>query len=630
MSERNQPIISGIEGTVTIHSDVDATTSAILLNNWTAIIAPTVTDDSALGYAVGSEWTDVTADKSYKLVDASVGTAIWKEITAAGGGDLVSTNNLSDVADPATSLSNLGGQPLITQNTAFNKDFGTTAGTVLEGDTIIPTTVFTPTINSTNMVEVSQESDFGTPDGSGNITLVTGTTYFIRGIVSCPNRLVIASEGISVVGWDRDKDGLNYTGSGGDFITVTDVNFEMLNLKLLSGNAVSGEVVLRASNFNYGTYNDGRLKVLTLINLQFRGCYDVHHIEGFDLVDIQNCLFWYIQATTMGCHFKNCSKLQITSCEFVRWFDETSVTANAYDPLVGYDLGKKVQFGGNFYLSNQVIPAPAGVFDVAEWDIQVSPDGYATTSMIELLANGAGNGFGAVNITGSILHPQQTQNGIDINTGSTTGFGTIASSTFINIGLTTGETFLGDALTPALGAYSETECLKYDIFANQGIPNSSAYGGFYIGAASGFDTDTSPGGWLQVAYPSTPTASNLQRFSFASPTVPRVGGTAQGGILTYTGLKNVFVTITCTIVYNDTGGGNNPFEFGIAKNKTSPTFTSEAPSVLSLLIGGGAYNAATIVYTDTIVNGDDFQLVVQNIGSADDIEIISTQFLIKE
>jgi hypothetical protein len=95
MSERNQPIISGIEGTVTIHSDVDATTSAILLNNWTAIIAPTVTDDSALGYAVGSEWTDVTADKSYKLVDASVGAAVWKEITAAGGGGGATLRNVS-------------------------------------------------------------------------------------------------------------------------------------------------------------------------------------------------------------------------------------------------------------------------------------------------------------------------------------------------------------------------------------------------------------------------------------------------------------------------------------------------------------------------------------------------------
>jgi hypothetical protein len=616
MSERNQPIISGIEGTVTIHSDVDATTSAILLNNWTAIIAPTVTDDSALGYAVGSEWTDVTADKSYKLVDASVGTAIWKEITAAGGGDLVSTNNLSDVADPATSLSNLGGQPLITQNTAFNKDFGTTAGTVLEGDTIIPTTVFTPTINSTNMVEVSQESDFGTPDGSGNITLVTGTTYFIRGIVSCPNRLVIASEGISVVGWDRDKDGLNYTGSGGDFITVTDVNFEMLNLKLLSGNAVSGEVVLRASNFNYGTYNDGRLKVLTLINLQFRGCYDVHHIEGFDLVDIQNCLFWYIQATTMGCHFKNCSKLQITSCEFVRWFDETLIGTPAFNPALAYLIGDKVIEAGIFYES--IAGSTAHAFDPLEW----TAVGYATAPMVKLLANGAGNGFGAVNITGSILHPQQTQNGIDINTGSTAGFGTIASSTFINIGLTTGETFLGDALTPALGAYSETECLKYDIFANQGIPNSTAYGSFYDSTSG---TVTSTGGtinWIPVEYGAVPVAAGTQRVSFSTP------GT-QRGVLTYNGTKDIFAQISVSFVYNDITGGTDEYDFGLSKNGGATPVTG---SIVATIAGGGAYFGVTLLFTDSMVTGDDYELLARNQGggAGDDIEVISVQFLIKE
>jgi hypothetical protein len=54
-----------------------------------------------------------------------------------GGGDLLSTNNLSDVANAGTSLGNLGGEPAFTKNTAFNKNFGTTAGTVLEGDTAV-------------------------------------------------------------------------------------------------------------------------------------------------------------------------------------------------------------------------------------------------------------------------------------------------------------------------------------------------------------------------------------------------------------------------------------------------------------------------------------------------------------
>jgi len=513
---------------------------------------------------------------SGSITDGTDSVTVNQLANPTGGGDLLSTNNLSDVANAVTSLSNLSGEPAFSKNTAFNKDFGTAAGTVLEGDTIIPTLVFTPTINGTNMVEVSQESDFGTAVGSV-ITLTTNTTYFIRGIVDCSNRLLANTEGISVVGWDRDKDGLNYTSSGGDFITVDNVNFEMLNLKLSSGNAVGGEVVLRANNFNYGTYNDGRLKVLTLINLQFRGCYDVHHIEGFDLVDIQNCLFWYIQATTMGCHFKNTSKLQITSCEFVRWFRESTIP---------------------------------------------TPGGYATTSMIELLANGAGNGFGAVNITGSILHPQQTQNGIDINTGSTTGFGTIASSTFINIGLTTGETFLGDALTPALGAYSETECLKYDIFANQGIPNSSAYGSFYDSTSG---TNTSTGGttnWIPVEYGAVPVAAGTQRVSFSTPATQR-------GMLTYNGTKDIFAQISVSFTYNDITGGTDQYNFGLSKNSGA---TPVAGSILNTKAAGGVYQCVTIIFTDSMVTGDDYELLAQNDagGVGDDIEVISVQFLIKE
>jgi len=67
-----------------------------------------------------------------------------------GTGDLVSTNNLSDVTNPVTSLSNLGGQPLITQNTAFNKDFGTTVGTVLEGNTTTITGTQSSNITTNN------------------------------------------------------------------------------------------------------------------------------------------------------------------------------------------------------------------------------------------------------------------------------------------------------------------------------------------------------------------------------------------------------------------------------------------------------------------------------------------------
>jgi hypothetical protein len=298
------------------------------------------------------------------------------------------------------------------------------ADTILGGAIV---TVFTPTINSVTMKEVSVEADFGTAVG-GVITLTTNTTYFIRGNVDCTNRLLIDTEGISIKGWNREDDGLSYTGGAGagDFITIDNVNCEITGLKLSSTNSTALDVVLRAFNFNYGTYNDGRNKVLSVVNCQFRNCFDVHHIEGFDLVDMQNTLVWYIQATGMGCHFKNVSKLQISSCEYVRWFDETSLP---------------------------------------------TPSGYATTPLVELVANGLGNGFGAINLSSSIFHPQQTQDGINISDLATIGFGTISSNTGINVGLTTG------AVTN----------IDYDIQnstiiqANQGISNGNSFATMSLG-----------------------------------------------------------------------------------------------------------------------------------------------------
>jgi hypothetical protein len=54
--------------------------------NLEAITAPTATDDSGDGYAVGSRWLDTTADKEYVCADATAGAAVWVETTGGGGG----------------------------------------------------------------------------------------------------------------------------------------------------------------------------------------------------------------------------------------------------------------------------------------------------------------------------------------------------------------------------------------------------------------------------------------------------------------------------------------------------------------------------------------------------------------
>lgn len=64
--------------------------------------APTVSDDSGDGYAIGDLWIDETNDKVYQALNVSVGAAVWIEITGGGGGASVwgsITGTLSDQTD---------------------------------------------------------------------------------------------------------------------------------------------------------------------------------------------------------------------------------------------------------------------------------------------------------------------------------------------------------------------------------------------------------------------------------------------------------------------------------------------------------------------------------------------------
>lgn len=54
-------------------------------NNDSATVPPAVTDDSASGYSVRSIWSDVTGNKTYICIDASVGAAVWIDMTAGSG-----------------------------------------------------------------------------------------------------------------------------------------------------------------------------------------------------------------------------------------------------------------------------------------------------------------------------------------------------------------------------------------------------------------------------------------------------------------------------------------------------------------------------------------------------------------
>ena len=244
----------------------------------------------------------------------------------------------------------------------------------------------TGSVSEPNVVNVLTAGDLPS-------TLAANTTYIVNGSVSTSTPITSVGDNAAIVGRKgRDSDILTYTGTG-SFITFVDVNFTLRNVTLKSTNATS--LLLDGTNYTGGLYNEGRDKILSIFTCQFRNCYDVMTINGFDLVDINNSLFFYVQANNHGCQFQSVSKLEFSSCELIRWFDETSLP---------------------------------------------TPSGYATIPMIKLVANGAQAGFGAVNISGCIIHPQQAQDGIHIDNASTTGYGTIAANTFVDVGLTTGVT----------------------------------------------------------------------------------------------------------------------------------------------------------------------------------------------
>lgn len=511
--------------------------------------APTVNDDISKGFYVGFDWVDSVGEKSYTIVDSTIGAAVWKD-TTSGGNTLYSSDDTVGASRIATLTDTL-----------------TWSG----GRTIHLNNARTSTLNSTNLVEVKEPSDLPA-------TLVADTTYLVRGSITLSTPISVVNEGCVIIGIDRNKDKLIWDGlTGTTMLTVTDVDFGLSNLCLSSNN--TGAVIIEADNYDGAGFNSGRTKVFTIDSCQFRNCFDVASFEGFDLIDISNTLFWYIEAPNFGVKFLNTSKTEISSCEFIRWFDESSIP---------------------------------------------TPSGYATCPMIEFLANGGGSGLGAVNIGGCVIHPQQTQDGIKINSGSTTGFGTISANTFVDVNLTTGLKFFPDPLT---GGYSDTECLNYDIAVNQGIPNSSARM-LCTFTGNTNDTDLSSGVPAPIEGNNLATATSSQRFTLTNTTIG--ASVSVTPVLEYIGTKDIFLSVATTLSYDKQGGGIDEYRFSYYMD-TGSGYVQLTDSEI-IIDAGSDSDELTIpmLYGVNFSAGDKLAIFVENPSSGDDMLIKSIQWLIKE
>jgi len=411
------------------------------------------------------------------------------------------------------------------------------------------------TVNSRIIKEVTEASDLPA-------TLIANTTYIIRGEINISSAITCNVEGVEIIGLDRNSDHLIWE-SVGPMLTIVDVNFSMSSIRL-SGTRATGSII-SATNIDAAAFNAGRLKVLTFLNCQFRGTYDVMDIKGFDLVDINNCLFFYIKAQNFGLRFEDTSKIEITSCELIRWFDETTIP---------------------------------------------TPGGWATCSMIELLANNLAS-FGAVNINGCVIHPQQTQNGIEIATGSTTGFGTISSNAFVTVGLTTGKIFLPEVPVVLLPDYSQPQTTGYDVFANQGLLNS----------VSGTVMTLTGNATVTPLTQNVPTQINMGGGATQQAGVRFT--TSAAGVNTYIGTKQVYVSLHCTITFDKQGSGADDYTFYYYKNGVqlpgSQTQVRANPN-----------DAITMVYGTLMNNSDTIELYVENTSSNDDMLVTDLQLVIRE
>lgn len=95
----------------------------------------------------------------------------WKLRDPGASEDIIITDTSAKTFTLHSSYTASGfGEPAFSKNTAFNKNFGTTAGTVLEGDTSIPTYFKTQIIMPSAPVAIS---------GSASNQAVTGLSYTI-------------------------------------------------------------------------------------------------------------------------------------------------------------------------------------------------------------------------------------------------------------------------------------------------------------------------------------------------------------------------------------------------------------------------------------------------------------------
>jgi hypothetical protein len=394
-------------------------------------------------------------------------------------------------------------------------------------------------------------------DGQVLTSVAPNTTYIFLGTHTFTSTLTINQPGVVFRGTGRDNTKIQGSFAGA-LINVVDQDFEIADITLTaSGNDT---YAMTGTNFAVGQPNSGRTKTINMHNCQLRNCINGIILTGFDLVDFSQTLFYYFQQRTdalaqVGIELRACSKVELTSCEFLRWFDESTFASPA-----------------NFFIGDQLN-----------------------------FINDSGVGFGAVNLNGSLFHPQQNQNGVVVDNAATFGFANITSCSFINVNLNT-PTFLPLVIDIDLQP-------SWIIEANQGVPNYKAF------INSEVDNNATV---TTIAAPSTPTA--VLASSFINNGSSRVTLNTSTGVITKDSKRSNYFSINLSGQFTiQTGGNNQDVEFGLLRNGAPAGATSKVEADSGV---GSNFTFNIIGFAD---QGDTFQLYCQNNTGANDILVTNLQ-----
>ena len=95
-----------------------AVTAPSVQNNPTAVVAPTVNDDSGTGYSIGSYWFDTVTSTLYIAQSVGVGAAVWDAVGGSSTDELVAvsaTDTTPDFLQPKLNVHSSDGSVVVNQ-----------------------------------------------------------------------------------------------------------------------------------------------------------------------------------------------------------------------------------------------------------------------------------------------------------------------------------------------------------------------------------------------------------------------------------------------------------------------------------------------------------------------------------